>query len=170
MVIWLIGLSGAGKTTLAKALYERLKPETRHLVYLDGDDFREIFRNDVDHTVDGRQKNAERISHFCQTLDAQGIHIIASVLSIFPEWQEWNRKNFSSYCEIFLDIPIDTLKTRDPKGLYREAETGRMANVVGVDIAFPRPLHSDLIINEQNQSQGVDACVNQIISTMPALD
>ena len=134
MIVWLIGMSGSGKTTLGRGLYERLKEETRHLVYLDGDDFREIFMNDADHTVAGRRKNAERISHFCRVLDHQGIHVIASVLSIFPEWQAWNRKTFSNYFEVFLDIPMPVLMERDTKGLYKEAEAGRMDNVVGIDI------------------------------------
>ena len=103
MIIWLIGMSGSGKTTLGKALYHRLKPEHRHLLFLDGDDFREIFRNDVDHTIAGRRKNAERISHFCRNLDRQHIHVIASVLSIFPEFQKWNREHFSRYHQIFLE-------------------------------------------------------------------
>ena len=170
MVIWLIGLSGAGKTTLARGLYKRLKLKTRHLVYLDGDDFRQIFRNDIDHTVAGREKNAERISNFCRALDAERIHVIASVLSIFPEWQAWNRNAFSGYYEIFLDIPLETLKTRDTKGLYRDAVDGHIKNVVGIDIAFPRPPHPDIVIGERDQDQGVDACVERILADLPALD
>ncbi len=170
MITWFIGLSGAGKTTLAKALYERLKPTTRHLVYLDGDEFREMFRNDVDHTVAGRRKNAERISHTCRMLDRQGIHVVASVLSIFPEWQAWNRENFSTYFEVFLDIPLETLKQRDVKGLYAGAEAGRIPNVVGIDIPFPKPASPDLEIDLSLQQTGHEACVDYILERMPKLD
>ena len=170
MVIWLIGLSGAGKTTIGRGLYERLKKDTRHLVYLDGDDFREIFMNDADHSIDGRRKNAERISHFCRVLDHQGIHVIASVLSIFPDWQAWNRNTFSNYYEVFLNIPLQTLKDRDPKGLYRDAEASRMDNVVGIDIPFPQPPNPDLVIGETDQQQGVEACIKQITASLPTLN
>ncbi len=170
MIVWLIGMSGSGKTTLAHALHERLKPSTRHLVYLDGDEFREMFRNDVDHTVEGRRKNAERISHTCRMLDRQGIHVLASVLSIFPEWQAWNRNNFSSYFEIFLDVSMETLKQRDVKGLYAGAERGDIPNVVGIDIPFPRPLSADLTITEDRQLGGVDACVAEILERLPRLE
>lgn len=170
MIIWFIGMSGAGKSTLGRALYNKLKPDTRHLMYVDGDDFREVFRNDVDHTVEGRRKNAERISHFCRVLDAQGIHVIAAVLSIFPEWQAWNRETFSSYYEVFLDIPLATLETRDTKGLYAGARSEVIPNVVGVGIPFPRPTGPDFVIDEDMQSRGVDACVEQLLLQIPKLD
>ena len=169
MVIWFIGMSGSGKTTLAGALYKKLKPQHANLVLVDGDDFREIFRNDVDHTVEGRRKNAERISHFCRVLDTQGIHVIASVLSIFPEWQAWNRETFSAYQEIFLDIPLATLEARDTKGLYIAAREGRMNNMVGYDIPFPSPAHPDLVLNEKDQDAGVDACLATALKTLPDL-
>ncbi len=167
MVIWFIGMSGSGKSTLASALHGHLKEQTRHLIYLDGDEFREMFRNDVDHTIEGRRKNAERISHTCQMLDRQGIHVIASVLSIFPEWQSWNRENFSSYFEVFLDVPLQTLKQRDVKGLYAGAERGDIPNVVGVDIPFPRPLAADLTFTEDMQQNGVQTCIDHILAHLP---
>lgn len=169
MIIWFIGMSGSGKTTLARTLYDRLKPAHANLIYLDGDEFRRIFRDDVDHSMEGRRKNAERISNFCKVLDQQDIHVIASVLSIFPEWQEWNRRNFSRYFEIFLDVPMEELERRDTKGLYEGARLGSIENVVGFDIEFPLPLHPDLVIDEKTQKLGVDECVSIITSQMPKL-
>lgn len=169
MIIWLIGLSGSGKTTLARALYEQLKPRTPNLVYLDGDEFREIFRNDIDHTVEGRYKNAERISHTCRMLDTQGIHVIASVLSIFPGWQEWNRETFSDYFEMFLDIPMQTLIDRDEKGFYAKAKSGELKNFVGFDIDFPRPPGPDLTLGLNDQQEGIVACVEKIMARLPEL-
>ena len=169
MIIWFIGMSGSGKTTLSRALYEHLKPSHTNMVLLDGDDFREIFRNDVDHSVEGRRKNAERISHFCRVMDLQGIHVIASVLSIFPDWQSWNRETFSSYYEVFLDMPLEALEARDTKGLYAAAREGRMDNMVGYDITFPRPTNADLILGEADQNAGVYKCLDTVLSAIPDL-
>lgn len=169
MITWFIGMSGSGKSTLARTLYDQLKPGTPHLVYLDGDEFRDIFRNDVDHTVEGRRKNAERISHFCRILDQQNIHIIAAVLSIFPEWQTWNREAFSDYFEIFLDVPMDVLEKRDTKNLYTRAATGEMPNVVGVDIPFPRPASPDMVLTHLDQDKGVAACIDAVLDRLPPI-
>lgn len=155
-------MSGAGKTTLGQALYKRFKPSCRHLVYLDGDALRDVFANDVDHSIEGRRRNAERISNLCRMLDSQNIHVIAAVLSIFPEWQDWNRRNFSQYFEVYLDLSIATLKARDTRGLYARAEAGQLANVVGVDIPFPVPARPDLILRESDEARGVEACTSTI--------
>lgn len=170
MIIWIIGMSSSGKTTLSSSLFKQLKESCRHLVLLDGDVLRQVFGNDTDHTIDGRRKNAERISKLCKFLDTQGIHVIAAVLSIFPEWQEWNRKNFENYFEVFLDIPLETLKKRDEKSLYKDAEAGLVDNVVGIDIPFPHPVSSDLVIDLDQQKAGVDKCIEAILSRIPPLD
>ncbi len=165
MIIWLIGLSGSGKTTLAKSLYDHLKPTCRHLALVDGDQLRNVFPDDVDHTVEGRRRNAARLSRLCRFLDGQDIHVVAAVLSIFPEWQAWNREHFSRYFEVFLDVPLDVVKARDTKGLYG----GTIPNVVGLDIPFPRPANPDLIVDVAMQEKGVEACRDLILTRMPAL-
>jgi adenylylsulfate kinase len=147
MVIWIIGLSGSGKTTLSELVYGRLKPRVPNLVRLDGDVLRDLFGNDVDHTIEGRRRNAQRLSVLSKFLADQGIHVIAAVLSIFPEWREWNRKNIPGYAEVYLKASLGTLRRRDTKNLYSRALTGELPNVVGVDIPFPEPQAPDLVID-----------------------
>ena len=166
MIIWLIGMSGSGKTTLGKKVYQARKAENNCTVFLDGDHIREMFKNDTDHTVEGRYKNAERISHMCKYFDDEGIDVVAAVLSIFPEWQAWNRGNFKEYFEIFLDVPISTLIERDPKGLYQLAVAGEIDNFVGFDIDFPRPKNSDLIITADDMLDGIDQTFNMIMEKL----
>lgn len=146
MVVWIIGLSGTGKTTLATQVVERIRQSNGKVVLLDGDVVRTLFGNDVDHTIEGRRKNAERLSILTKYLSDQGIHVVAAVLSIFPEWRSWNRKNIANYSEVYLKASMETLLRRDIKDLYAKAIRGEIVNVVGVDIPFPEPVNPELII------------------------
>ncbi len=146
MVIWIIGLSGTGKTTLASQVVERIRDQNGKVVLLDGDLIRTLFGNDVDHTIDGRRRNAERLSILSKFLADQGIHVVAAVLSIFPEWRRWNRENIPSYAEVYIRASMQTLLRRDIKNLYARALRGEIVNVVGVDIPFPEPENPELII------------------------
>lgn len=167
MIIWLIGLSGAGKSTVGWHLYAKLKPDHPNLMFLDGDDLRDVWGDSLGHTIEARNMNAHRISHLCRLLDRQGIHAIASVLSIFPDWQRWNRENFSSYFEIFLDAPMDVLTARDSKGLYAAAARGDIENVVGVDIPFPAPANPDLVLGNEDLSLPAEDIAERIACSLP---
>ena len=163
MVIWYVGLSRAGKTTLSRHLYDKLKPTTPNLVLLDGDTFRGIFQNDTDYSMAGRFENARRLSQLTKLLSDQGIHVIAAVLSIFPEWQRWNRENIEDYCQIYVRASMDALLTRDTNRLYEGARQGRIDNVVGVDIPFPEPVDSDLIIENSASREDFSDFLEEVL-------
>jgi len=165
MVVWIIGLSGTGKTTLANLLVQRIRDAGKKVVLLDGDLIRELFANDVDHTVEGRRRNAERLSRLSSYLAKQDVHVVAAVLSIFPEWRRWNRENIPGYCEVYLRASIETLQRRDIKDLYKRALNGEIPNVVGVDIPFPEPENPDLIIDNDADRENFDAMIEDILST-----
>jgi len=146
MVIWLIGLSGSGKSTLANKIVAEANAEANNTIFLDGDIVREIFDNDLGYSMEDRLKNAQRICQLGVFLDRQGFNVVTAILSIFPESREWNRKNIKNYYEVFIDTPIDVLIERDSKGLYSKFERGEISEVAGMDIDFPVPKNSDLVI------------------------
>ena len=107
MVIWLIGLSASGKTTLGREIFALYRENEPNTVFVDGDEILGIFKHDRSpeaYTVEGRLKNAERICELCAWLDRQGINAICSILSIFEESRTWNRKTYSSYFEVYLSV------------------------------------------------------------------
>ena len=164
MVVWMIGMSGAGKTTLCDLVHDRLKPRLPGLVRLDGDVVRGVFGNDVDHTIEGRRRNAQRLSGMSKFLADQGIHVVAAVLSIFPEWQAWNRANIPGYAEVYVKATMETLRRRDSKALYARAFAGEIPNVVGVDIPFPEPARPDLVIENDTEDGRFDEMVEQVLA------
>jgi len=163
MVIWIIGLSASGKTTLAEQVTARLRNTGRVVVLLDGDVIRQLFRNDVDHTVEGRHENAQRLSQLTAFLATQGVDVVAAVLSIFPDWQSWNRSHIPGYKEVYLKASMDTLLRRETKNLYSRALRGEIINVVGVDIPFPEPLNADLILENDIDRREFEDMVDEIL-------
>ena len=164
MVLWIIGMSGSGKTTIAREFYNKTKSKINNLVLLDGDILRDVFANDADYTIEGRYKNASRISKLSNMLANQDIHVVAAVLSIFPEWQKWNRENLKDYTEVYLKVSLEKLKERDIKNLYKPASEGKIKNVVGIDIPFPEPANSDLVVDNTKDRTNYDDIMNQILS------
>jgi adenylylsulfate kinase len=146
VIVWIIGLSGAGKTTLADEVVAQVRRKTDNVVLIDGDRVREMFGNDLGHTMDDRRKNGARICQLGKFLDEQNINVVCAILSLFPEQREWNRKNLKCYLEVFIDTPMIDLEARDSKGLYRRFKSGEIRDVAGLDIEFPRPENPDILI------------------------
>ncbi len=161
-VIWFIGMSAAGKSAISKLVYNEIKKDISNVVLLDGDVLRQIFGNDADHTINGREKNARRLSNLSKFLSNEGIHVVAAVLSIFPEWQKWNRDNIPGYCQVFVDVPFEVLKKRETKGLYKAALNKEIKNVVGVDIDFPKPIKNDLVLDNSKDRNDLTPLVKQV--------
>lgn len=153
MVIWLMGLAGSGKSTLGRALYDELKKlGKQNLVYLDGDEFREII-DSFGYDKDSRIEVAKKRARLCQMLSSQGLIVIASSISMFQENYEFNRKHIEEYFEVYVKCCIEELKKRNQKGLYN----GEIKNVVGMDIGIDEP-KADLILKNDINSVEENVC------------
>ena len=170
MVIWLIGLSGSGKTTIGNELYKLIKAKQRNTVFLDGDAFREAMGNDLGHTIEDRRKNADRICRFCKLLDSQNINVVCCILSLFHESQNWNRENYQRYFEVYIKVSPETLFRRNQKDIYRKSVNGEMNNVAGVDIEFKPPIKPDLVINNDKETSNFDILARGILKAIPEFE
>jgi adenylylsulfate kinase len=137
MVIWIIGLSGSGKTYLSKKLFQRFKGKK---ILVDGDVVRKYITYNLRYTKVDREKNSILISDLCKFLESQGFLVVCSILSIFKNHQKLNRNKFINYFQIFLKTNLSELKKRNRKNIYNKK------NVVGHKINFPYPYKNDLII------------------------
>jgi Adenylylsulfate kinase and related kinases len=167
MIIWLVGLSAAGKTTIGKALYERVNADRNDVLFLDGDHVRQVWGDDLGHTEDERYENGWRFCRLGHLLDTQGLHAICCILSLFEEHRSWNRQNLSSYFEVYLDVPKETLRRRDDNALYARAQSGEIENVVGVDIPFEEPKEPDLVLANGDPPTDPDILAERIIEALP---
>ena len=146
-VYWLTGLSGAGKTTIGRLWYEDLRRRGVPAVFLDGDELRQVFGDDLGFTESDRRKSAMRNARLCALLSRQGLTAVCCTISMFDSVREWNRANIPGYYEVFIQASMDTLRRRDQKGLYSQ----KIENVAGVGLQVEMPKHPDLILDNNGQ-------------------
>ncbi len=152
-VIWITGLSGSGKTTVAGELCQRLSKIGPCPLLLDGDNLREIFSAKDEVTTSYSRENRIKLSYkyglLCKDLSSQGFTVVIATVSMFSEIYAWNRSNLPNYFEIFLDVPINELRRRDPKKIYERFFSGEISNVAGLDLKIDQPEKAHLVVDFQ---------------------
>ncbi len=150
-VFWITGLSGAGKTTTARDLAERLRRRQRNVIVLDGDELRRVYGDGLEFTVAHRHTLAFRHARLCQLLASQGFDVVCATISLFHDCHAWCRQNLKHYHEIYLRVTMAELVRRDARGLYQRASTGEQHDLVGVDIPVEEPISPHLIIDNDGR-------------------
>lgn len=166
MVIWFTGISGTGKTTLGKKFFEKLKKISKSSIYLDGDKFREIFKNDLGYSLSDRDKNAYRLTRFVKEISSQKINIVVAANLTNPKYRSWCKKNIKSFREIHIEAKIESLLLRDYKNLYNDALKGRIKNVIGVDLPFKKPKGCDIYLENNSTKEVLYKNINKILIKM----
>jgi len=162
-VLWLTGLSGSGKSTIANTLEEILFKKGCNTIILDGDNIRHGLSGDLGFSAMDRQENIRRIGEVAKFLTENGMIVITSFISPFRKDRDAVRKKMKKgdFIEVFLDCDIRTCVKRDPKGLYKKARSGRIKDFTGVSSSYEKPLHPEIELD--TSALNANRCAQMII-------
>lgn len=164
-MVWITGLSGAGKTTLALALIRRLRPLGRAIL-VDGDQVRALFGDDLGHDEASRRIQIGRVQRLARWLADQGQTVVVAALYCHPDLLAWNRAHLPGYFEVYLNMPISFVSARDAKGIYAAGGAGR--NIVGMDIPWHEPGAPDYVV-EPRMREDPDVMAGKLLAGMSSL-
>ncbi len=161
-LIYMTGLSGSGKTTIAKNLLKKLQEQGHSAMILDGDEIRDIFKNNG-FDKDSRIKHGKDVGKMAVYLQSQGIIPIVSLISPYAESRDYVRSISKDFLEVYVSTPLSVCEARDVKGLYKKVRSGEIKDFTGIHDSAPYeiPESPELTINTEGLE--VDNCVNQIL-------
>ncbi len=168
-VIWLTGLSGSGKSSIADALEKTLYSQFHtHTYLLDGDNIRSGLNADLSFSSRDRTENIRRIAEVAKLMYDAGLVVITAFISPIKQDRLRARSLFpqDAFFEVFVDCPLSVCKQRDPKGFYREADAGKIADFTGIDAPYEAPENAEIVIRSDLVS--IESAVNTIIEFLRA--
>jgi bifunctional enzyme CysN/CysC len=168
-VIWLTGLSGAGKSTIANLVEKRLHSLGKHTYTLDGDNIRHGLNRDLGFSDVDRVENIRRVTEVAKLMTDAGLIVLVSFISPFASERQFARDMFEEgeFVEVYVDAPLEVAEQRDPKGLYKKARSGEIPNFTGISSPYEPPenpeitIHTDTMLAEDAAEQIVSYLLNE---------
>jgi len=166
VLLWYTGLSGSGKSTVANAVEQKLLERGCHSYLLDGDNVRHGLNSDLGFTDEDRVENIRRISEVAKLFVDAGLLVSTAFISPFQKDRDQARALLKDalFLEVFIDTPLAVCESRDPKGLYKKARAGEIANFTGISSAYESPKNAEIHVETANLS--VEQCADLVITAL----
>lgn len=162
--VWFTGLSGAGKSTIATMLAERLQQVGRRVELLDGDEIRKNLSQGLGFSKADRDANIARIAFVAKLLSRNGVVAITAAISPYRATRDAARQEIRSFVEVYVDCPLDVCEQRDVKGLYAKARSGEIAQFTGISDPYEAPEQPEVTVHTDRES--VEESVDHILSEL----
>ncbi len=165
-VLWLTGLSGAGKSTIANLVEKKLHLAGRHTYLLDGDNVRHGLNRDLGFTDADRVENIRRVAETAKLFVDAGLIVLVSFISPFRSERDMARELLArgEFFEVHVNVPLEVAEARDPKGLYKKARAGAIAHFTGIDSPYEPPLAPDLYLD--TTGAGAEELADRIVELL----
>ena len=168
LVVWLTGLSGSGKTTIARTVEDVLKRMNhRCVVVLDGDEIRRHLNTDLGFSKRDRELHIERVTYLSHILSRSGIITIVALISPIRTSRDSARKLLGDFVEVWVKCSLETCRKRDPKGLYAKVKMGEITNFTGIDQDYEIPLNPEITLDTDKET--LQQCSQKIMQKLKDL-
>lgn len=163
-VVWMTGLSGAGKTTLCQSVAGRLRAEGSQVIILDGDILREGLCSDLGFSTEDRIESVRRIAHVAKLFASTGTTVLVAVMAPIEAARRIARGILPDMIQVFVDASLETCELRDVKGLYAKARRGELQGFTGVDSPFEPPVDSQVVCYSDRES--IEVCTERVLNIL----
>jgi adenylylsulfate kinase len=174
MTLWLTGLSGAGKSTIASLVTDALREQGLAAEWLDGDELRRALGQGLGFSREDRFENIRRAVYVAGMLNRHGVISVVSVISPYAEMRDYARQSLPGFVEVYVDCPLEICESRDVKGLYAKARRGEIPSFTGISDPYQAPVSPELTLHtaEQTPKESVNEIWAWLIrsGTLPTLN
>jgi bifunctional enzyme CysN/CysC len=164
LTVWFTGLSASGKTTLCRAVHERLAARGCRLEVLDGDTVRKHLSKGLGFSREDRNENIRRIGFVAGLLTRNGVIALAAAISPYRAVRDEVRASIGDFVEVYVNAPLEVCEGRDPKGLYRKARAGQLPAFTGIDDPYEPPLHPEVECRTDRES--LEECIAKVLAAI----
>jgi adenylylsulfate kinase len=164
LTVWFTGLSASGKTTLCRAVYERLAARGCRLELLDGDTVRKHLSKGLGFSREDRDENIRRIGFVAGLLTRNGVIALAAAISPYRAVRDEVRASIGDFVEVYVNAPLEVCESRDPKGLYRKARAGQLPAFTGIDDPYEPPFDPEVECRTDRES--LEECIAKVLSAI----
>jgi len=164
--VWLTGLSGSGKSTIADILSEMLHERGVLTSILDGDNIRHGLNSDLGFSPQDRKENIRRIAEVAKLFSSFGVVNILAFISPYREDRDFARsiQEEDDFVEVYVEVPLEVAEQRDPKGLYKKARSGEIPSFTGISAPYEEPLSPELVLKTHEFS--AEECSEQVLNIL----
>jgi adenylyl-sulfate kinase len=166
LVVWFTGLSSSGKTTLSRAVYDRLAEAGHRVEILDGDVIRRELCRELGFSKQDRDENIRRIGFVANVLKRHGVIVLVSAISPYREIRQEMRNRIGHFIEVYVNAPLSICEERDVKGLYRRARAGDLKGFTGIDDPYEPPLEPEIVCRTDMES--VEESAQKVVAAINA--
>ncbi len=167
VTIWFTGLSGAGKTTISRAVGKELKSSGYKVELLDGDVVRQNLTKGLGFSKEDRDENIRRVGFVAELLTRNQVIVLVSAISPYQEIRQEVRERIGNFVEVYVNAPLEVCEQRDVKGLYKKARAGEIKNFTGIDDPYEPPLNSE--VECRTDLESLEESVSKVLAKLQEL-